>query len=435
MKTKLTLLAFASILSSQLCLAQSNEPAADWKPSAANIAGQEYPRINSERRAQFRIKAPDAKDVSVNIGKPLTVKKSDDGVWTITTSPLDVGFHFYRVLIDGASVADPASEIFRGGGGGLSGGIEVPTGEDFYELKDVPQGEVRERRYFSKTTQSWRRIFVYTPPDYDQNASARYPVLYLQHGGGEDERGWPVQGRVCQIMDNLIAEKQARPMLVVMERGYAQKPGEQPTPPRPPQSRPATNAATQSGPPRDFSRMFSTLGEVFINDLIPLIDKTYRTKADREHRAMAGLSMGGMQTRTIALARLDTFSHVGVFSGGSISASDAGDVDAFKRKAKLVFVSYGSRELANRGGGRGGFGGDPKTNVEALNKPASTPSSTCPPKPPTSGTRGAAASINSRRCCSRIDGAAPAQANGSAWRTYVAQDDTRGSQNIDPTAR
>jgi enterochelin esterase family protein len=353
-------------------VAQANEPVADWKPSAANIAGQEYPRINSERRAQFRIKAPDAKDVSVNIGKPLTVTKSDDGVWTVTTSPLDVGFHFYRVLIDGASVADPASEIFRGGGGGgLSGGVEVPTGEDFYELKDVPQGEVRERSYFSKTTQSWRRIFVYTPPDYDQNTPARYPVLYLQHGGGEDERGWPVQGRVRQIMDNLIAEKKARPMLVVMERGYAQKPGEQPTPARPPQPRQGTGAAPQGGPPRDFSRTFNALGELFVNDLIPLIDKTYRTKADREHRAMAGLSMGGMQTRTIALAHLDTFSHIGVFSGGSISASDAGDMDAFRRKVKLVFVSYGSRELGNRGGGgggggRGGFGGDPKANVEAL---------------------------------------------------------------------
>ena len=347
-------------------MAQTSEPADDWKPSAANIAGQEYPRINSDRRAQFRIKAPDAKDVSVNIGKPLTVTKSDDGVWTITTSPLDVGFHFYRVLIDGASVADPASEIFRGGGGGgLSSGIEVPTGEDFYELKDVPHGEVRERWYFSKTTRSWRRIFVYTPPAYDEDTSARYPVLYLQHGGGEDERGWPVQGRVSQIMDNLIAEKKAQPMLIVMERGYALKPGEQPISMRPPPQR-GTNAAPQGRPPRDFSRMFATLGEVFINDLIPMIDKTYRTKADREHRAMAGLSMGGMQTRGITLAHLDKFSHIGIFSGGSIAVTNITDMAAFKEKVKLVFVSYGSRELGNRGGGRGGFGGDPKANVEAL---------------------------------------------------------------------
>jgi enterochelin esterase family protein len=367
MKTKLALSALVFFAIGHLGMSQTNEPANDWKPSAANIAGQEYPRINSERRAQFRIKAPDAKDVAVNIGRPLAVTKGDDGMWTITTSPLDVGFHFYRVLIDGASVADPASEIFRGGGGGgLSSAVEVPTGEDFYEMKDVPQGEVRERSYFSKTTESWRRIFVYTPPDYDQNTTARYPVLYLQHGGGEDERGWPVQGRVRQIMDNLIAEKKAQPMLVVMERGSARKPGEQPPPPRPPQSQAGTNAARRGGPPRDFSRMFGALGEVFINDLIPMIDKTYRTKADREHRAMAGLSMGGMQTRMITLAHLEKFSHIGIFSGGSISAGDISDMDAFKQKVKLVFVSYGSRELENRRGGRGGFGGDPKANVEAL---------------------------------------------------------------------
>ncbi len=369
MKTK-SFLAFIALVTVSLCPAQTTPPVDDWKPSAANRPGQEYPRINSERRAQFRIVAPGATNVSVGLGWPLMVTKSEDGVWTITTPPLDVGFHFYRVFIDGANVTDPATEIFcGGGGGGLSSAVEVPTGEDFYELKNVPQGEVRERRYFSKTTQSWRRIFVYTPPGYEQSSRARYPVLYLQHGGGEDERGWPVQGRVGQIMDNLIAEKKARPMLIVMERGYALKPGEQPVSMRPPQSQSGTNAASQAGPPRDFSRMFGTLGELFINDLIPMIDKTYRTKTDRQHRAMAGLSMGGMQTRNIALGHLDTFSHIGVFSGGSISTNDIANVtglDAFKKKVKLVFISYGSRELGNRGGRRGGFGGDPKANTDAL---------------------------------------------------------------------
>jgi enterochelin esterase-like enzyme len=365
MKTKLTLLALIAILSAQSGPAQETNWKDDWKSSAANIAGQEYPKINSEGRAQFRIKAPDAKDVAVNIGKPLVVTKADDGVWTITTAPLDVGFHFYRVLIDGASVTDPASEIFRGGGGGgLSGGIEVPTGEDFYELKDVPHGEVRERWYFSKITQGWRRIFVYTPPDYDQNVSARYPVLYLQHGGGEDERGWAVQGRVSQIMDNLIAEKKALPMLIVMERGSALKPGEQPISLRPPQSaQPGANAAPQ--PPRDFSKVFATLDELFTKDLIPLIDQTYRTKADREHRAMAGLSMGGMQTRTIALAHLDVFSQLGIFSGGTIDPTNTTQVAALKDKAKLVFFSYGSHELDRPNSLRPG-GGDPKAQVEAL---------------------------------------------------------------------
>ncbi|HEX2855306.1 MAG TPA: alpha/beta hydrolase-fold protein [Opitutaceae bacterium] len=366
MKTKLTLFALIAMLTAGLGLAQETNWKEDWKPSAANIAGQEYPKINSERRAQFRIKAPNAKEVAVSIGKPLTVTKSEDGVWTITTSPLDVGFHFYRVLIDGANVADPASEIFRGGGGGgLSSAVEVPTGEDFHELKDVPHGEVRERWYFSKITQAWRRIFVYTPPDYDSDPSARFPVLYLQHGGGEDERGWAVQGRVSQIMDNLIAEKKARPMLIVMERGAALKPGEQPVPMRPPQppAQPGVSAAPQ--PPRDFSRMFATLGEVFTKDLIPMIDRTYRTQADREHRAMAGLSMGGMQTRTIALAHLDTFSHIGVFSGGTIDPTNAAQVSALKEKARLVFIGYGSHELNRPNPLREG-GGDPKAHVEAL---------------------------------------------------------------------
>jgi enterochelin esterase-like enzyme len=367
-KAKLLLCTLLTILSAQLGLAQDKPWKDDWKPSAANIAGQEFPKINSERRAQFKIKAPEAKDVAVNIGRPLVVTKSDDGVWTITTSPLDVGFHFYRLLIDGASVADPASEIFRGGGGGgLSSGIEVPTGEDFYELKDVAHGEVSERWYFSKVTQAWRRVFVYTPPDYQQKTSARYPVLYLQHGGGEDERGWAVQGRVSQILDNLIAQKKAQPMLIVMGRGSALKPGEQPTPFRPPQqAQPGANAARQAGPPRDLSRMFASLDEVFVKDLIPMIDRTYRTKANRAYRAMAGLSMGGMQTRAIALAHLDMFSHIGIFSGGTVDPANTSQVAALKEKAKLVFTSYGSRELTNANPLRSG--GDPRVDVEALKR-------------------------------------------------------------------
>lgn len=349
--------AFSLVLSGGLCAAQDTGWKEDWQRSSTNLPNQDYPRINSERRAQFRIKAPDAKSVSVSIGKPLTINKGEDGVWTITTSPLDVGFHFYRVLIDGADVADPATEIFcGGGGGGLSSAVEVPTGEDFYELKDVPHGEVRERRYFSKTTQAWRRIFVYTPPGYDQNTSTRYPVLYLQHGGGEDERGWVVQGHVCEIMDNLIAAKKAQPMLIVMERGYALRPGEEPfryQPPRPGEKPPAI----------DFKRIFNTLDEVFIHETIPLIDQTYRTKSDREHRAMAGLSWGGMQTRTIGLGHLEVYSQFGIFSGGSINPESIPDFAASKEKLKVAFVGYGSRELTN---GLNRSGDDPKANVAAL---------------------------------------------------------------------
>ncbi|MEO6569559.1 MAG: alpha/beta hydrolase-fold protein [Opitutaceae bacterium] len=361
MNAKFLICVCVVVFSAHLGLAQDRQWKDDWKPSAANIAGQDYPKINSERRAQFKIKAPDAKDVSVTIGKPQMITKGDDGVWTITTSPLDVGFHFYRMLIDGASVADPASEIFRGGGGGgLSSAVEVPTGEDFHELKDVPHGEVRERWYFSKTTQAARRIFVYTPPDYEQNLSARYPVLYLQHGGGEDERGWAVQGRVSEIMDNLIAEKKARPMLIVMERGAALKPGEQPT-----VLRPAQPGASATPPPRDYNQIFATLDEVFTKDLIPMIDRTYRTRADQQHRAMAGLSLGGLHTRTIAMAHLDTFSHVGIFSGGTIDPKNVTQVAELKKKGKLVFVSYGSQEL-DRPSPQRQSATTPKEDVEAL---------------------------------------------------------------------
>jgi enterochelin esterase-like enzyme len=347
-RLKCTLLTVVLLASTRLCHAEDNAWKDDWKPSVTNMPGQDYPRINSERRAQIRIKAPEAKDVSITLGKPLVVTKGDDGTWTITTAPLGVGFHFYRVLIDGANVADPATEIYRGGGGGgLSSALEVPTGEDFYELKEVPHGEVRERWYFSKTTQAWRRIFVYTPPDYDRNPSARYPVLYLQHGGGEDERCWPAQGRVSQIMDNLIAEKKARPMLIVMERGAARKPGEPDTPMRPP---------SFSNTPPDLSHMFDTLDEVFAHDLIPMIDQTYRTLADRDHRAMAGLSMGGMQTFRIGLNHLDLFSALGGFSGGgSFVAGGAfnpktshggimADADAFNKRVHVLFLSMGSEE-------------------------------------------------------------------------------------------
>ena len=199
-------------------------PESEWTRSVTNLPGQEYPRINSERRAQFRILAPNAKQVSVNIGRPLTVTKSEEGVWTITTAPLGIGFHFYRVNIDGASVADPATQVFRGGGGDWhSSGLEVPTGEDFHEQRSVPRGEVREQRFYSQVTAESRRIFVYTPPEYQQNPSARFPVLYLLPGNGEDETCWSAQGRASQILDNLIAEQKAKPMLVVMDGGVARR--------------------------------------------------------------------------------------------------------------------------------------------------------------------------------------------------------------------
>ena len=217
----------------------------------------------------------------------------------------------------------------------------------------MPHGEVRERWYFSKTTQGWRRIFVYTPPGYDTDRETRYPVLYLQHGGGEDETGWPNQGRMGFIMDNLIAAKKAKPMLVVMEQGYARRPGEPPRCPPPP--RPA--APGQTPPPRpDFSRMFGAFEDVMVKDLIPMIDATYRTIPDRDHRAMAGLSMGGMQTFQITLKHLDLFAYLGGFSGGgggfggvpfdpkTAHGGVMADADEFNKKVRLVWLGIGTAE-------------------------------------------------------------------------------------------
>ncbi len=318
--------------------------------ATTNVRGAEFPRIGPDHRVTFRIQAPDAKKVQFDLGKPYDAVRDAEGFWTATTEPQVTGFHYYWLVIDGVRVADPASETFYGVGRQMSG-IEIPDPEgDFYSPQNVPHGEVRERWYFSKTTQEWRRIFIYTPPDYDTNHLTRYPVLYLLHGGGEDERGWPVQGRMSFIMDNLIAAQRAKPMIVVMEQGYARKPDEPQVPLRPPAGTPAVAV------PPDFSRMFATLDDVFTRDLIPMIDKTYRTLADRDHRALAGLSMGGMQSFQIGLDHTDLFANIGGFSGagggfggGTFDARTAhggvmADADAFNKKMKVLFLSIGTAE-------------------------------------------------------------------------------------------
>jgi enterochelin esterase-like enzyme len=318
-------------------------------------------------RVTFRIKAPDAQKVVFGFfdSQRYPAKKGEDGFWIATTEPQVPGFHYYRVFIDGSEVNDPASETFYGTGKQTSG-IEIPEKDvDFYLPKNVPHGEVRERWYHSSTTQQWRRIFVYTPPGYDTDRDTRYPVLYLQHGGGEDERGWPNQGRVSFILDNLLAERKARPMLVVMEQGYARRPGE--TAPFPGPPRPA--APGQSAPPRpDFSRMFSAFEDVMVKDLIPMIDATYRTIPDREHRAMAGLSMGGGQTLGIGFAHLDKFGYLGVFSSGIFGNGTAAwegqrqkmlDDAGLKDGLKALWLATGSEDFLMQ---------STKNTVEALKK-------------------------------------------------------------------
>lgn len=361
MKTKLSLLALAAALSGQLCLAQTGTPVNDWKPAPSNQAGKQYPQVNSEGRVKFRIVAPEAKSVGCTFRDSNEFTKGDDGAWYGYTRPLDEGFHYYALKIDGAEVPDLNSHYFYGASRWGSA-VEVPAKDaDFYALKNVPHGQLREIHYWSKSSNTNRHAFIYTPPGYDKNTRKRYPVLYLQHGAGEDETGWGRQGFAGVIMDNLIAEGKVLPFIIAME--YGGNPfagGARPTNAAP-SSAGATNRAVAGPGGRAFN--FSAFEKVLIEDFIPYVDANFRTVAKQSHRAMAGLSMGGMQTRGITLGNLDKFSHIGVFSGGSIAVTNINDLATFKNKVKLVFISYGSKEL---GGDRPNRGGDPKAQTAAL---------------------------------------------------------------------
>lgn len=327
------------------------QPADDSKPASSNVMNAQYPRIHSDLRATFRMNAPDAQKVQVAVGGGrYDMTRAADGLWYVTTPPLVPGFHYYSIIVDGASVSDPSSRTYFGVSRHYSG-IEVPeAGVDFYEPKDVPHGEVRIRWYKSKVTGAWRRCFVYTPPDYDTNPKARYPVLYLQHGSGEDESGWIFQGRANFILDNLIAAGKAKPMLLVMDNGYATKAGNPGMPPAATDlDRPAPRVG---GYPADTSAFH----KVMLTDVIPMIDGAYRTLAGREHRAMAGLSMGGNQTCQLTLRNLDKFAWIGAFSGTGNGLSTApidaktfiggvfADGAAVNAKVKLLWIGMGTAE-------------------------------------------------------------------------------------------
>jgi enterochelin esterase-like enzyme len=362
MKPSLSFLAIVTIMSGQFCLAQTNQPADDWKPATSNQQGKQYPQVNSEGCVRARVVAPQAQSVALDLGGvKYSLTKGEDGAWVGYSRPQDEGFHYYQIIVDGAQVPDPNSLYFYGASRWGSG-IEVPAkDQDFYALKNVPHGQLRQTLYYSTNANAVLRCFVYTPPDYEKDLSKRYPVLYLQHGGGEDETGWGSQGHTGLIMDNLIAAGKAKPFIIVMANSYV--PGSA-GPGRGPAPAGATNGAPSRGVVGPGGRRFdfSAFERVLIGDLIPFIDANYRTLADQPYRAMAGLSMGGMQTRGITLANLDKFSHIGIFSGGSIATNDISDMAAFKQKVKLVFVSYGSREVT---GGRG-MGANGKSAVEAL---------------------------------------------------------------------
>lgn len=321
----------------------------DFKPSSVNQPGKQFPQVNSQGRVRASIAAPNANKVKLDIGGvKYDMIKNAAGVWTGESAQQDEGFHYYQLDIDGALVPDPGTLYFYGAGRWGSG-IEIPASDkDFYAIKDVPHGLVSENIYFSKLTNAWRRCFVYTPAQYTADAKTRFPVLYLQHGSFEDETGWSSQGKANLILDNLIASKNAVPMIVVMDNGYAYK-------------------NQESTSPAKSGQAVSVFEDVMMNEIIPMIDTKFRTISDREHRAIAGLSMGANQTMRIAMNHLDKFAYYGGFSGTSnYPSSDEidpatfldgkfNDGKAVNKQLKVLWLGLGTKEQKPFPGSVGAF--------------------------------------------------------------------------------
>ncbi|WP_298733416.1 alpha/beta hydrolase-fold protein [uncultured Chitinophaga sp.] len=272
-------------------------------PAATNVRNAKYPQILADHRVVFRVKAPEAQQVQVDLGRKYDMVKDTGGIWTATTDSIGEGFHYYSLLIDGVAVADPASETFYGMGR-MASGIEIPfDGGGYYAIRDVPHGDIRIKKYFSKVTGSWRQFYIYTPPGYDDNINEKYPVLYILHGGGEDETGWARQGKTDLILDNLIAAKKAPPMLIVM---------------------PDANMGVSSFDESALKAFETELKDV----IIPLVEKSYRAETGASHRALAGLSMGGIHTLYTGIKHTELFSYLGVFSSGWIPSRQSSIAEA-----------------------------------------------------------------------------------------------------------
>lgn len=307
------------------------------KPAVTNIRADQCPCILPDMKVFFRVAAPEAGNVQVELGKLYDLKKDEKGIWTGTTEPQVPGFHYYSLVIDGVRVSDPASDSFYGTGR-MSSAIDIPEdGADFYQVKNVPHGEIVSRIYLSKTTGTWRNVNIYIPAGYNKS-DEKFPVLYIMHGGGEDERGWAVQGKTDIILDNLIAEGKAKPMIVVMPNGNVSKPG-----------------MAAGGYNDDAMNVFK---EELLGSIIPFIESNYRVKADATGRAIAGLSMGGGQSFYTGLRNTEVFGNVGVFSTGLFggitgqSSFDPEKVipgltsnpDSFNKKLKLFYISVGEQD-------------------------------------------------------------------------------------------
>tara|TARA_R110000868_G_scaffold14075_7_gene65745 strand:+ start:6330 stop:7496 length:1167 start_codon:yes stop_codon:yes gene_type:complete len=348
MKNRIFTLALLALFAHGYSFAQS-EGSDEYQPSATNQPGKEFPSVNSEGKVRAQISAPNATDVRLDIGGiKYEMIKDEDGIWTGESGPQDEGFHYYQLNVDGASVPDPSTKYYYGAGRWGSG-IEIPANDmEIYSLKNVPHGLVSEKIYFSEITQVWRRCFVYTPPEYLTKTDKSYPVLYLQHGSFEDETGWATQGHANLILDNLLADNKAVPMIIVMDNGYAYRPEEL--------------EKSKSG-----VRPASAFEEVMMTEIIPMIDAEFRTKTDRKQRAIAGLSMGANQTMRICMNNLDAFGSYGGFSGTSnYPSSDVIDTAIFldgvfadgaslDQKMDVFFLSLGTNESDPFPGSIGAF--------------------------------------------------------------------------------
>ncbi|MBS1850567.1 MAG: esterase [Acidobacteria bacterium] len=332
--SQLTTIVLAILLASGACWGQNQQTA----PAPTNVPDAEYPRLNPDRSATFRIQADEAQKVQLlmDLGQATyEMAKAPDGMWEVTTKPLLPGFHYYLISSDGFVSTDPGSRAFFAARKEVSG-IEVPAPEsDFFAAKDVPHGSLRIEWYFSKTTGDWRRIYVYTPPGYEQGTK-RYPVLYLQHGWGEDETGWSRQGHENFILDNLIAAGKAQPMIIVNENGMTGIHFAPPPPPRPGTTAPSGAATHRTLASSLLEERYTLFDNVIAQDLVPFIDTHFRTIPDREHRALAGLSMGGGQAVRIGLHHQDLFAYLGAFSPAFFLNDTSRDYDgAFADAAKL----------------------------------------------------------------------------------------------------
>jgi enterochelin esterase-like enzyme len=340
MNHKLLMILLALIVTGETCFAQSSQPGyfnidddGQWKKTITTHRLAQFPKIHPDGRVWFQYKGPQtAQSVKLHMGSTdYDMQKDANGLWNIVLSNPFIGYQVYWLIVDGTEVQDPGSDIFYSNG--YRTVLEVPSpGEDYYHAKHVPHGDVREHWFYSEVTGSFRRMYVYTPPGYDKDCNTRYPVLYLQHGAGELEMEWTHSGKANFILDNLIAEGKARPMIIVMNNGFA--------------TRPEQAGQTLAGNSR-----WAAFEEMLINEVIPDIDANYRTVADRENRAMAGLSMGGMQTFTIGMNQLETFSHLGIFSGVPTNYEDLvknaiEQGPAFNQRVKLLWFGAGTNETS-----------------------------------------------------------------------------------------